>query len=67
MPYYNRDPKKDHNFDNHPNMHSQDARSAGSNIAIPALEGVEAGSELACKDHTNKSPRVLLGSVRFNQ
>ena len=20
MPYYNRDPKRDHNFDNHPNQ-----------------------------------------------
>ena len=32
MPYYNRDPKKDHNFDNHPDgrpMHSEAPASEG--------------------------------------
>ena len=37
MPYYNRDPKRDHNFDNHP--YEQKPRIAGVCSGGVALEG----------------------------
>ena len=57
MPCYNRDPKREHNFDNHP-RESLDANTnqAGANACTPKVKGKAQGSvEQGEKNNSNSN------------
>ena len=67
MPYYNRDPKRDHNFDNHPYRDSGKENGSYYNI-IGYITGFYKGrqtidkDDVMCNEHGCKCSRRAVGN-----
>ena len=79
MPYYNRDPKKDHNFDNHPSVcitgngcqgqskQSSTIPSPAHAPKYPAMPGSEAHHHRGCPSHPPAGTRSAPSPGHFSQ
>ena len=69
MPYYNRDPKRDHNFDNHPDGTRRIERwnlcSARLKTGSPSLSGGRGSADRASAKRKLESLRAFLWVLGF--